>query len=90
MKEISMNEMQKVTGGENANIAKYSEEELAKIFELYFEMYGEAGALPYISDWGVTTGDYYLMARDKYWTDTPYCGAPRAWKLAHLVYKRNH
>jgi len=43
-----------------------------------------------MAGWGVTTGDYYLMDRDKYWQDTPYAGAPRAWKLAHLVYQRNH
>ena len=81
--------LSQVNGGD-LDVSAYSEEELAQIFELYFQMYGDLDALPYLAGWGVTTGDYYLMDRDKYWQDTPYAGAPRAWKLAHLVYQRNH
>ena len=81
--------LSQVSGGD-LDVSAYSEEELAQIFELYFQMYGDLDALPYLAGWGVTTGDYYLMDRDKYWQDTPYAGAPRVWKLAHLVYQRNH
>lgn len=82
--------LKQINGGEGVDVAAYSEEELAQIFELYFQMYGEFNALPYLASFGVTTGDYYLMDRDRYWQETPYAGAPRVWKLAHLVYQRNH
>lgn len=87
---LSEESLSQVSGGAGVDVSMYSEEELARIFGLYFEMYGEVGALPYLAGWGVTTGDYFLMDRDNYWEGSPYSGAPREWKLAHLVYQRNH
>ncbi len=88
--DLSEEQLTKISGGEGVNVADYSEEALARIFDLYLEMYGETGALPYLAGWGVTTGDYYLMLRSQYWVNTPYCDASMGWRLAHLVYQRNH
>ncbi len=85
---ISEEQLSQASGG--VDVSMYSEEELAKIFDLHFEMYGDVGALPYLAGWGVTTGDYYVIVRDQFWENTPYQGSTLGWKLAHLVYQRNH
>ena len=90
IRELEMKELEQVNGGDGLNVAAYSEEELARIFDLYLEMYGHAGAIPYLEAWGVTTGDIYLMTHPKYWMDTPYSQASNGWRLAHLIWKRNH
>ena len=87
---LTEEELGKISAGEQIDVSQYSEEELAQIFDLYFQMYGQVGALPYLSGWGVTTGDYYLMSHKKYWMDTNYYSASDGWRLAHLVYKRKH
>ncbi|MBR2767314.1 MAG: hypothetical protein IKD68_00105 [Solobacterium sp.] len=88
--KLAEEDLLKISGGENLDVSKYSEEELAKIFQLYFEMYGYTGALPYLSSWGVNTGDFFLMTHRNYWVDTPYYDAPDGARMAHLVYKRLH
>ena len=70
-KKLAEEDLLKISGGENLDVSKYSEEELAKIFDLYFEMYGYTGVLPYLSSWGVTAGDYFLMTHKKYWSAHP-------------------
>ena len=87
---LTEEELARLAGGEDLDVSKYTEEELARIFDLYLDMYGEAGALSYLSSWGVTSGDYYLMTHPRYWMNTPYYGASRGWRLAHLVYLRKH
>ena len=89
-KVLSEEALSQIVGGENVNPADYSEEELAQIFELYFKMYGEVDALPKLRAWGVTSGDYYLMMHQSYWDDTPYYSGPKDYRLAHLIYRRNH
>ena len=88
--KITEEELKKIAGGAEIDVSKYSEKELAQIFQLYLDMYGEVGALPYLNEWGVTSGDYYLMSRDTGWDDHYLNKAPFGWKLAHLVYMRNH
>lgn len=88
--KLTEEDLAKLTGGENINVSKYTEEELAQIFQLYFDMYGDLAALSYLNEWGVTSGDYYLMSHETFWNDSKYAGAPKAWKLAHLVYLRSH
>ena len=88
MKETALNELEKVIGG--ANAGSYSEPELARIFDLYFEMYGITGAIPYLAEWGVTSGDVYLASAGKYWNETPYTYDSLGGRLAHLIYTRNH
>lgn len=41
--------LKQINGGEGVDASAYSEEELAQIFELYFQMYGEFNALPYLA-----------------------------------------
>ena len=89
-KKLAEEDLLKISGGENLDVSKYSEEELAKIFQLYFEMYGYTGALPYLSSWGVTAGDYFLMTHKKYWIGTPCYDGTDGSRMAHLVYKRHH
>ena len=87
-KNLSEELLSQVSGG--VDVSMYSEEDLAAIFDYHFQKYGQIDALPYLETWGVTTGDYYLMSRRKYWEDTPYYDASDGWKLAHLIYQRNH
>ena len=87
---ITEEELSQISGGDDFDISKYSEEELAQIFKLYFEMYGHTAALSYLSNWGVTAGDYYIMTNNRFWHDSPYDGAKDYYKLAHLIYMRNH
>ena len=72
------------------DVSMYSEEDLAAIFDYHLQKYGQIDALPYLEQWGVTTGDYYIMSRRKYWEDSYYHDASDGRKLAHLVYQRLH
>lgn len=47
--DLSEEQLTKISGVEGVNVADYSEEALARIFDLYLEMYGETGALPYLA-----------------------------------------
>ena len=86
---LSDETLDQVSGGV-VDASKYTEEELARIFDLYIDMYKIPGCLPYLEDFGVTSGDLYLILRKQYWDETPYYDATPGYKLAHLVYKRSH
>lgn len=87
---LSAEELIQVSGGAELNVADYSEAELARIFDLYFEMYGHTAALSYLKAWGVTAGDYYIMLNRSYWDGTEQYSGTSGERLAHLIYRRNH
>ena len=89
--EMTEEELQNIAGGEEIDVSRYSEEELDRIFDLYFSMYGySTKALPYLKDWGVTPGDFYVANNNRYFRDSPYEGAPVSYRLAHLIWLKNH
>ena len=85
---LTREEAGQASGG--IDISKYSEADLARIFDTYIEMYGISGAIPYLADFGVTTGDIYLVNPNNNWDNSPYKSGSNGSRLAHLVFKRNH